>query len=55
MVFYTFVCIFMHSPTFIYTYTSLQRSASLRSSLGDYLDDYGSGPQDAAAADGINL
>jgi len=34
---------------------SLQRSASLRSSLGDYLDDYGSGPQDAAAADGINL
>jgi len=34
---------------------SLRTSASLRASLGDYLDDYGSGPEDAAAADGINL
>jgi len=34
---------------------SLVRSATLKSSLGDYLDDYGSGPEDAAAADGINL
>jgi hypothetical protein len=34
---------------------SLQRSSSLRQSLGDYLDNYGSGPADAAAADGINL
>jgi hypothetical protein len=34
---------------------SLQRSSSLRQSLGNYLDDYGSGPEDAAAANGINL
>lgn len=39
----------------IRTTNSLAKSSSLRESLGDYLDDYGSGPMDAAAANGINL
>lgn len=39
----------------IRTANSLAKSSSLRESLGDYLDDYGSGPMDAAAANGINL
>ena len=33
----------------------LSRSASLRSRVDSYLDDYGSGPLDASAANGLNL